>query len=75
MEVLYGTCSENCAGYCRKHACGLTVKQIRNRECLAKNCWHLQKNESHEWWEQRNRTKARRKIRKENIKKVLEGNR
>ena len=67
MEVLYGTCSENCAGYCKKHHVGLTVKQIRTKECLSKNCWHLQRNEDHEWWAQRDRTKAKRKIRKERI--------
>lgn len=67
MEVLYGTCSENCAGYCKLHGVGLTVKQIRTKECLAKNCWHLNKNENHEWWQQRERMKSKRKNRKERL--------
>lgn len=72
MEVLYGTCSENCAGYCHLHGTGLTVKQIRNKDCLAKNCWHLEKKE-HEWWSQRERTKAKRKSRKKDFKKMIGG--
>ena len=70
MEVLYGTCSDNCAGYCKKHATGLTVKQIRTKECLAKNCWHLEKMD-HEWWAQRERTKAKRKNRKKRILEAI----
>ena len=73
MEVLYGTHSENCAGYCKKHSCGMTVKQIRNRNCLVKNCWHLQKNEDHEWWEQTKRAKNMRNARKEKIKMMIGG--
>ena len=48
-----------------------TVKQIKGRECLAKNCWHLQKNENHEWWAQRKRTKDKRNTRKEKIKMMI----
>lgn len=70
MEVLYGTCSENCAGYCKKHATGLTVKQIRTKECLSKNCWHLERME-HEWWSQRERAKQKRKNRKMEIEKKI----
>lgn len=73
MEVLFGTCSENCAGYCRLHQCGMTPKQIKHKECLAKNCWHLEKKE-HEWWHQRERAKAKRVARKENIKMMVGGN-
>jgi len=73
MEVLYGTCSENCAGYCKLHHVGLTVKQIKNKDCLAKNCWHMQKNENHEWWQQRERMKTKRNARKERIRMMAEG--
>lgn len=72
MEVMYGTCSENCAGYCKLHQVGMTVKQIKNKDCLAKNCWHLEKKE-HEWWAQRERAKAKRKNRKEEFKKMIGG--
>lgn len=65
METLYGGCSENCAGYCKRHCCHLTVKQIKGRSCLQKQCYYLVKNENHEWWQQRERTKQKRKNRKE----------
>lgn len=67
METLYGGCSENCAGYCKKHACYMTVKQIKGRNCLGKQCWYFVKNENHAWWQQRERTKQKRKNRKEEI--------
>jgi hypothetical protein len=43
----------------------MTVKQIKNKECLRKNCWHLEKNEEHMWWKQREITKQKRESRKE----------
>ena len=52
----------------------MTVKQIRGKECLAKNCWYLQKNEGHEWWNQRERAKAKRKDRRANIKNMMDEN-
>lgn len=45
----------------------MTVKQIKGRNCLGKQCWYLVKNEEHEWWAQRERTKQKRKNRKEEI--------
>lgn len=65
METLYGGCSENCAGYCKRHCCGITVRQIKSRNCLGKQCYYLVKNEDHAWWAQRERTKQKRKNRKE----------
>lgn len=70
-NTLYGTCSENCAGYCKRHGCYMTVKQIRGKGCLGKNCWHLDKNLKHEWWSQRERTKKKRKDRKMEIEKKI----
>jgi hypothetical protein len=63
-KCLFGTCSNNVAGYCRLHSKHMTVKQIRQKNCLGKECWHLQKNEEHEWWGQRERAKQKRKERK-----------
>ena len=63
---LFNTHSDNVAGYCRLHHCNLTVKQIKCKECLAKQCWHLQKNEQHDWWRQREVIKQRRKNKKTN---------
>ena len=64
METLYGSCSENCAGYCKRHCRHMTVKQIKGRNCLGKQCWHFVKNEEHSWWAQREAAKQKRKNRK-----------
>lgn len=73
-KTLYNSYSKNCAGYCKLHNCDLTVKQIRNKQCLQKQCWHLNKNEHHMWWKQRAATKIKRQNRKMNLEKVVNGN-
>ena len=65
--TLYNCPSENCAAYCAKHYCHLTVKQIRHKDCLQKQCRHLRKNEEHEWWAQRERTRQKREARKQRL--------
>ena len=68
MEVcMFNTQSNNIAGYCKHHHCGMTVKQIKCKNCLQKQCWYLIKNERHEWWMQRANVKQKRKERKERI--------
>ena len=47
METLYGCESNNCAAYCKLHKKCMTVKQIRQRNCLQKQCWHLERNEEY----------------------------
>lgn len=64
-ECLFNTCSDNVAAYCRYHHCGMTVKQMRCKNCLQKQCNHLVKNEDHNWWKQREATKQKRKARKD----------
>lgn len=67
VQGLYGSEFEKhraCA-YCKHHHCYLTVKQVKQHECLKKQCYHLNKNEQHGWWIQRNLTKQKRKARKE----------
>ena len=69
VKGLYGSEFEKsraCA-YCQHHHCRLTVKQIRQHECLKKQCNYLKKNETHDWWRQREVTKQRRKDRKESL--------
>lgn len=61
---LFNTQSDNCCAYCKLHKCGITVKQMRCKECLQKQCWYLQKNEEHQYWKQREATKQKRKARK-----------
>ena len=64
-ECLYGTCSDNCCGYCKLHHCNMTVRQMRTKECLQKECRHLVKNEEHQYWRQRELIKQKRKARKQ----------
>ena len=67
MECLYNTHSENVVAYCKHHKCAMTVKQMRCKNCLGKQCHHLQKNENHQYWHQRELTKQKKKNRKERI--------
>ena len=66
-KTLYNCYTDNYAAYCCRHHCNLTEKQLRGKECLKKNCWHLKKNENHEYWKQRERVKQRRIERKERL--------
>ena len=42
---MFNTESSNVAGYCKLHSTHMTVKQIRCKQCLQKQCWHLERNE------------------------------
>ena len=64
-QTLYNCYSNNCCAYCKLHKCSMTVKQMKMKECLQKQCWHLEKNEDHAYWRQRESMKAKRKSRKE----------
>ena len=66
-KCLFNAYSNNVAAYCKYHHCSMTVKQIRKKDCLNKQCWHMIKNENHEWWGQRERAKQKRKERKERV--------
>jgi hypothetical protein len=68
---LYNTQSDNVAAYCRHHNCSMTVKQIKCKNCLQKQCWYLVKNEEHDWWRQREVTKQRRKARKQALNELI----
>ena len=61
--TLYGTVARSPCAYCTKHQVSLTVKQIKKRKCLSKECWYLKKYD-HEFWRQRNILKAKKKARK-----------
>ena len=63
-KTLYNCYSDKCCGYCKHHNCGVTVKQLKHKECLKKQCHHLIKNENHDYWRQRERVKQLRKERK-----------
>lgn len=66
VQGLYGSQIEQCkaCGYCKRHHCYLTVKMLKQHECLNKQCMHLVKNEEHQWWQQRELVKAKRKARR-----------
>lgn len=49
---------ENAVGYCYKHKCHLTIKSMKQHECLRKQCHSLKKHEEHEYWQQRAQHKA-----------------
>lgn len=59
---------QKAAGYCYYHKKHLTVKMIRAHQCLQKQCTCLKKNDSHEWWAQRARLKAKKKAKKQELK-------
>ena len=65
QETLFHSYSDNVCAYCQLHDCGVTAKQMRKKQCLQKQCHHLQKNENHPVWRQRERIKALRKARKQ----------
>ena len=62
-ETLYNTYAKHPCAYCKKKNCSLTVKQVRAKECLKKQCWHLVRYK-HEWWEQREAQKKKKKEKK-----------
>lgn len=64
-QCLFGTSSNNCCAYCKLHHCSMTVKQMKAKNCLGKQCWHLAKNEEHQYWKQREVVKQKRKGRKQ----------
>ena len=60
-KTLYNNYSNNCCAYCKLHNCSMTVKQMRKKECLQKQCWHLEKNEARDFWRHKARMKEIRK--------------
>ena len=68
LPSLYNTeiTEKRAVGYCNRHHCYITTKQIKQKECLSKQCHHLEKR-NHEFWRQRELTKLRRKNRKDRI--------
>ena len=71
QKTLYNGSSDNCCAYCNLHHCGMTAKQMRSKECLRKQCWHLVKNEQHDYWRYRESMKQKRITRKESINQYV----
>lgn len=59
---IFGHELKNPAAYCKYHKGSLSVKQIKAKRCLQKQCRHLLKNEEHTYWQYREEVK---KIKKE----------
>lgn len=62
VQGLYNTqiSERRVVGYCHKHHCYASATQIRQKECLKKQCTYLERYE-HEFWRQRELTKMKRK--------------
>lgn len=71
MECLFHTESNNVAAYCKHHHCGITVKQMKAKKCLQKQCNYFVKNEQHDHWRQREWIKHQRKVKKNVINAYL----
>ena len=69
---LFNTCSDNVVAYCKYHKCNMTTKQMKCKNCLGKQCWHLVKNEDHQYWRQRESMKQKRKDRKKKINEYVD---
>ena len=65
LNSLYNTeiSEKNAIGYCHRHRRYLSCTQLKRKECLKKQCSHLEKRE-HEFWHQRELAKMRRKQKK-----------
>lgn len=66
VRGLYGSefNKHRACAFCKYHHCHLTVKQVKQHECLKKQCHHFIKNDKHDWWRQREVIKQRKKSKK-----------
>jgi predicted phosphohydrolase len=49
----------------------MTVKQIKAKNCLGKQCNYMVKNENHDYWRQREQVKQLRQARKQAINEYV----
>jgi hypothetical protein len=49
----------------------MTVKQMKAKNCLGKQCHYLARNEAHDYWRQREVQRQRRKDRKQAINEYV----
>ena len=72
-KMLYGLYGSrinrnNCSGYCYYHKAHLTVKTMKQHQCLSKHCDCLKKHEEHPFWSERERLKELKKANKNKYK-------
>ena len=62
LKSLYGTqiTERRCIGFCWHHKCYVTSTQIKQKECLKRQCGALEKYD-HEFWRQRELHKMRKR--------------
>lgn len=66
-KTIYGGKPKNPPAYCCLHCGTLTVKEMKRKNCLGKQCKHLKRYEDHEYWKQRALNKDRKDNRNGNI--------
>ena len=71
MECLFNCESNNCCAYCKHHHASMTVRQMKVKECLQKECRHLVKNTEHQYWRQRERAKQNKKLKKKMLNNYI----
>lgn len=52
-------------GYCYYHRAALTVKTLKQHECLKKQCDCLKRYEHHDYWRQREQKRESKKMHKQ----------
>lgn len=62
-RTIHGSYTENVCAMCfsKRHTGALTVKHLKQHQCLKKNCDVLAKFDDHPYWEQRKLKKLRAK--------------
>ena len=68
LKGLYGSyiSHSKMVGYCHYHCAALTVKTMKQHECLKKQCCFLEKQATHDFWRQHEQKKMWRKASKQN---------
>lgn len=69
-RTLSGWSTNTCA-FCAYHGRALTPRQMKQHECLGKNCDALVKHE-HPFWEYREKSRAMRRERKERLERMYQ---
>ncbi len=62
--TLYGTRTNDAVAYCYYHRCALTLKQMKKKGCLAKQCDRMKRYEDHPYWAKREEARASKKAKK-----------
>ena len=63
-RTLFHCYSSNLCAWCHYHNAGITVRQMRKKQCLARQCGALEKYAEHPFWKHREDIKRLKKERK-----------